>query len=135
MCAGVLNPEELAIVNSTFGKAEASSLPGIPEDTRKSTESTSTLDSDTSALEKIEVELFENVRASIQKSLGKDENASNVVDSCMTKEHGELSTPFLGCKIFPPVKSIKCSCLLMSSLVEWYFVLLCNTDLPFVSIG
>ncbi|XP_008789037.2 copine family protein 2-like isoform X2 [Phoenix dactylifera] len=92
---GVLNPEELAIVNSTFGKAEESSLPGIPEDIRKSTESTSTLDSDTLALENLEVELFENVRASIQKSLGKYENASNVVDSCKTKEHGELNAPFL----------------------------------------
>ncbi|XP_010907520.2 uncharacterized protein [Elaeis guineensis] len=93
---GVLNPEELAIVNSTFGKAEASSLPGIPEDTRKSTESISTLDSDTLVLENIEVELFENVRASIQKSLSKDENASKLVDSCKTKEHGELNAPFLG---------------------------------------
>ncbi|KAG1371606.1 copine family protein 2-like [Cocos nucifera] len=93
---GVLNPEELAIVNSTFGKAEASSLPGIPEDTRKSTESTSTLDGDPLVLENLEVELFENVRASIQKSLAKDENASNVVDSCKTKEYGELNAPFLG---------------------------------------
>ncbi|PWZ39247.1 Monothiol glutaredoxin-S11 [Zea mays] len=69
---GVLDTEELAIVNSTFRKAKGSRLPGIIEETRRSGESTtSTLESETWAMESLETELFDNVRASIQRSLGK----------------------------------------------------------------
>ncbi|URE45783.1 hypothetical protein MUK42_25454 [Musa troglodytarum] len=75
---GVLNHEELAIVNSTFKKTEACSLPIILEDPRKSTESTSTLDNDSWALENLEVDLFENVRASIQMTFGTGEKALTV---------------------------------------------------------
>ncbi|CAN6211755.1 unnamed protein product [Urochloa humidicola] len=72
---GVLDTEELAIVNSTFRKTQGSRLPGIAEDVRKSGDSTtSTLESETWAMESLETELFDNVRASIQKSLGKANN-------------------------------------------------------------
>ncbi|TVU38930.1 hypothetical protein EJB05_12327, partial [Eragrostis curvula] len=69
---GVLDTEELAIVNSTFRKTQGSRLPGITEESRRSGESTtSTLESESWAMESIETELFDNVRASIQRSLGK----------------------------------------------------------------
>jgi len=72
MFAGVLDTEELAIVNSTFRKTQGSRLPGIMEEMRRSGESTtSTLESETWAMESLETELFDNVRASIQRSLGK----------------------------------------------------------------
>ncbi|XP_074592400.1 uncharacterized protein LOC141848242 [Curcuma longa] len=76
---GVLNHEELAIVNSTFKKTEVRSLPMILEDIRKSSESTSTLDNDCWTLENIEVDLFDNVRASIQKSFGSGDKASRSI--------------------------------------------------------
>lgn len=69
---GVLDTEELAIVNSTFRKTQGSRLPGIMEEMRRSGESTtSTLESETWAMESLETELFDNVRASIQRSLAK----------------------------------------------------------------
>lgn len=69
---GVLDTEELAIVNSTFRKTQGSRLPGIMEEMRRSGESTtSTLESESWAMESLETELFDNVRASIQRSLGK----------------------------------------------------------------
>ncbi|NP_001346262.1 uncharacterized protein LOC100193912 [Zea mays] len=74
---GVLDTEELAIVNSTYRKAQGSRLPGIIEETRRSGESTtSTLESETWAMESLETELFDNVRASIQRSLGKPDKLS-----------------------------------------------------------
>jgi hypothetical protein len=62
----------LAIVNSTFRKTQGSRLPGIVEEMRKSGDSTtSTVDNETWAMESLETEVFDNVRASIQRSLGK----------------------------------------------------------------
>lgn len=62
----------MAIVNSTFRKTQGSKLPGIIEEMRKSGDSsTSSLQSETWATESHETELFDNVRASIQRSLGK----------------------------------------------------------------
>ncbi|KAL5678001.1 hypothetical protein ACJX0J_014132, partial [Zea mays] len=69
---GVLDTEELAIVNSTFRKTQGSRLPGIVEEMSRSGESaTSTLESESWVMESVETELFDNVRASIQRSLGK----------------------------------------------------------------
>ncbi|KAJ6841658.1 putative serine/threonine-protein kinase dyrk2 isoform X1 [Iris pallida] len=76
---GVLDTEELAIVNSTFRRAEGCKLPEIQEDLRKSSESTSTLDSENYALDNLEVDLFDNLRASIQMSIGKRDKASSSV--------------------------------------------------------
>lgn len=104
MHIGVLNTEELAIVNSTFRKAETSALPEIPEETRISSESI--LDIDNWALENpnLEVELFENVRASIQKSLGKSDNASNTTSCSLKKDQRGLDASRLPCKIFKHLK-------------------------------
>ncbi|XP_043710310.1 uncharacterized protein LOC122659221 [Telopea speciosissima] len=64
--AGVLDPEELSFINNGFSKAEAPLLPVILEDVRRSAESNSTFDSDLT-LESIEIDLFEDIRASMQK--------------------------------------------------------------------
>uniref|UniRef100_A0A0E0KXY1 Uncharacterized protein n=1 Tax=Oryza punctata TaxID=4537 RepID=A0A0E0KXY1_ORYPU len=76
---GVLDTEELAVVNSTFRKAQGSRLPGIAEEMRRSGESTtSTLESESWAMENLETELFDNVRASIQRSHGNPGKAPSV---------------------------------------------------------
>ncbi|EEC78423.1 hypothetical protein OsI_18251 [Oryza sativa Indica Group] len=76
---GVLDTEELAVVNSTFRKAQGSRLPGIAEEMRRSGESTtSTLESESWVMENLETELFDNVRASIQRSHGNPGKAPGV---------------------------------------------------------
>ncbi|KAF8669550.1 hypothetical protein HU200_051355 [Digitaria exilis] len=50
---------------------QGSRLPGIVEEMRKSGDSTSTLDSEVWATESLDTQLFDSVRASIQKSLAK----------------------------------------------------------------
>ncbi|KAL5716866.1 hypothetical protein ACHQM5_009979 [Ranunculus cassubicifolius] len=72
--AGVLEPEELSIINCGLNKAP---LPGIQEDVRRSAESNSTLDSDNFTLENLEAGLFDDIRASIQMS----SNASILTNS------------------------------------------------------
>ncbi|XP_010253519.1 PREDICTED: flocculation protein FLO11-like [Nelumbo nucifera] len=74
--AGVLDPEELSMINDGFKKAETHPLPAIQEDMRRSNESISTLDSDNLTLECLEVELFEDIRASIQRSNGMSTTSS-----------------------------------------------------------
>ncbi|KAJ4979610.1 hypothetical protein NE237_010390 [Protea cynaroides] len=86
--AGVLDPEELSIVNKGFGKAEAALLPGIQEDVRRSAESNSTFESDSLTLESIEIDLFEDVRASIKKS----SKSSSVASSSSNSGAGERGT-------------------------------------------
>ncbi|KAF9588605.1 hypothetical protein IFM89_013692 [Coptis chinensis] len=66
--AGVLEPEELSIINCGLKKVVKHPLPGIEEDIRRSAESNSTFDSDNLTLESLEVDLFGDVRASIQRS-------------------------------------------------------------------
>lgn len=44
-CSGVLDPEELAAINSKLGKIELPALPGIQLDMQKSFESNATLES------------------------------------------------------------------------------------------
>ncbi|XP_062006367.1 uncharacterized protein LOC133723534 [Rosa rugosa] len=72
---GVLDAEELSsmIEGDT---SETRMLPGIQEEIYRSTDTSSTLESDTLTLESVEASLFEDVRASIQRS----SNASKVVD-------------------------------------------------------
>ncbi|XWS56473.1 hypothetical protein CRYUN_Cryun09bG0088400 [Craigia yunnanensis] len=76
--AGVLDPEELSMVNNGYNKSETLThmLPGIEEEFWKSTESNSTMDSDYS-LSSLEIDLFDDMRASMQKS----SKASNLVNS------------------------------------------------------
>lgn len=65
---GVLEPEELTSMIKNSEKKEMRTLPIILEETQRSTESISTLASDTLTLTSLEGELFEDIRASIQKS-------------------------------------------------------------------
>ncbi|KAB2622285.1 cell wall protein DAN4-like [Pyrus ussuriensis x Pyrus communis] len=85
--AGVLDPEELScmIEGDKTGKKM---LPGIQEEVHRSTDSISTLESDTLTLESIEANLFEDVRASIQKS----SKASKAVNESMKDGSGVTET-------------------------------------------
>ncbi|KAK7337030.1 hypothetical protein VNO77_17588 [Canavalia gladiata] len=76
--AGVLDPEELSSIIEGVEKDEKHTLPDIQEDVYKSCESISTLASDSLTLESVEVEgdLFEDIRASIQKSSKKSNPVS-----------------------------------------------------------
>ncbi|XP_042509709.1 putative GPI-anchored protein pfl2 isoform X2 [Macadamia integrifolia] len=89
--AGVLDPEELIIINKGFRKAVVPLLPGIQEDVQRSTESNSTFESDSFTLESIEIDLFEDIRASIQKS----SKSSNVKSSSSNSGPGERRTQSL----------------------------------------
>ncbi|XWS43632.1 hypothetical protein CRYUN_Cryun16bG0120500 [Craigia yunnanensis] len=66
--AGFLDPEELSSVLRGNGNVEIHALPGIQEDVNKSSDSLTTLNSETLTLESLEADLFEDIRASIQKS-------------------------------------------------------------------
>ncbi|XP_038905782.1 protein ENL-like isoform X2 [Benincasa hispida] len=66
--AGFLDPEELTSMMAPVGRSEKRALPIISEDVQKSSDSISTLESEIMPLESIEGNLFEDVRASIQKS-------------------------------------------------------------------
>ncbi|KAI0526860.1 hypothetical protein KFK09_002452 [Dendrobium nobile] len=92
---GVLNPEELAFINSTYSKAVGIKLPGIHEELRQSAESTSTLDSESRALDNLEVRLFENLRASSKISLAESNQTANMEPSGKAKEQRKLDKPHL----------------------------------------
>ncbi|KAF3337015.1 hypothetical protein FCM35_KLT19601 [Carex littledalei] len=92
-CEGVLNTEELATINTTYSQNEKPSLAGIPEEVRTSGESTTTLDTDNWTLESLESELFDNVRASIQKSLGFSEKDPSPTSGSSEKNRKEGSNP------------------------------------------
>ncbi|KAG9134521.1 hypothetical protein Leryth_000879 [Lithospermum erythrorhizon] len=66
--AGVLDSEELTSMMNGREAVRKQFLPGIQEDMQRSTDSISTLESDNFTLECLEAELFEDIRASIQKS-------------------------------------------------------------------
>ncbi|KAK8371418.1 hypothetical protein V6Z12_A01G243700 [Gossypium hirsutum] len=65
---GFLEPEELSSMLGGNEKGQIQALPGIQEGVNKSYDSLTTLDSETLTLESLEADLFEDVRASIQKS-------------------------------------------------------------------
>lgn len=75
LCLGVLDPDELS---SIIEGVEKESLPRIEEDVYKSCDSISTLGSDSLTFESADLEgdLFEDVRASIQKSSRKSKLAT-----------------------------------------------------------
>lgn len=68
LSSGFLDPDELSSMIEAVHKGGKQMLPGIQEEIHRSTESISTLGSDTLTLESIEADLFEDIRASIQKS-------------------------------------------------------------------
>lgn len=65
-------------------KIEKNVMPSIDEDVEKSTDTISTLASDNVALEHLEAELFEDIRASIQRS--------NKVSNVLTSTRKEVSS-------------------------------------------
>ncbi|XP_065617143.1 factor-induced gene 2 protein isoform X2 [Quercus suber] len=78
--AGVLEPEELSSIMEGVESVEKHKLPGIQEEIHRSAESISTLESlesESLTLASLEADLFEDVRASIQKSSA----ASNVANA------------------------------------------------------
>uniref|UniRef100_A0A7N0RBK0 Uncharacterized protein n=1 Tax=Kalanchoe fedtschenkoi TaxID=63787 RepID=A0A7N0RBK0_KALFE len=82
--AGVLDPEELSSMIGGSANGGRKVLPGIQEDDLRS--SISTLDSDALTLESLEAELFQDIRASIQKS----SKAVSTVPACtMLRSSGE----------------------------------------------
>lgn len=66
--SGVLDPDELSSIIEGVEKDEMHALPGIKEDVHMSCDSISTLESDSLTLESMEADIFEDIRASIQKS-------------------------------------------------------------------
>lgn len=85
---GILNSEELEIMNNTYCKSGIS-LPRIQEELGISSESTSTLERDSRALEQLEVNLFGNVRVSIQKTLSSSNCSRMMVHSAKVKEENK----------------------------------------------
>ncbi|KAJ6727183.1 hypothetical protein OIU79_005160 [Salix purpurea] len=65
--SGVLNAEELSLVNGGFRLSQGHTLPGIIEVWR-SAESNSTRNADAYSLASLEIDLFDNMRSSVQKS-------------------------------------------------------------------
>ncbi|KAL5538720.1 hypothetical protein UlMin_044802, partial [Ulmus minor] len=112
---GVLDDKELASI-STVKKGEKHVLPEIQEEVHRSTDSISTLESDTSMLEISKAFLFEDVRASIQKSLKatnsteeRSEGGSGVREtkaSCISKRGNLASQDKMKHKVAPNKPSI-----------------------------
>ncbi|KAG5239747.1 dentin sialophosphoprotein [Salix suchowensis] len=67
LLSGVLNAEELSLVNGGFRLSQGHTLPGIIEVWR-SAESNSTRNANAYSLASLEIDLFDNMRSSVQKS-------------------------------------------------------------------
>ncbi|KAH9735455.1 hypothetical protein KPL71_017741 [Citrus sinensis] len=89
-----LEPDELSSMIGGTEKSSKHVLPGIEEDIHRSTDSLSTLSSDTRTLKSLEGDLFEDVRASIQKS----SMASNVANSNSKKKLGVAESQTIQCE-------------------------------------
>uniref|UniRef100_A0A1D1Z0C6 Uncharacterized protein n=1 Tax=Anthurium amnicola TaxID=1678845 RepID=A0A1D1Z0C6_9ARAE len=100
---GVLDPEELADVNTTFRKVQTCVLPGIQEEPRKSSESNFSCDS--WVAESTEVDLFENLQASIQKSQTKLDKDVSLSHSSSTLSSGKIDVMAIDSNI----DSVSCS--------------------------
>jgi hypothetical protein len=94
VCSGVLDSDELSSIIEGVEKGENHTLPGIQEEVQRSADSISTLESDCLTLESLEADLFEDVRASIQKS-SKVSNAANARNNTGS---GVTETQSVGCK-------------------------------------
>lgn len=67
--SGVLNPLELAIVNNGLKKPESHLVSVIEDEVWRSVESNNACDSEGSSLSRLEMDLFEDIRASIPKPI------------------------------------------------------------------
>lgn len=92
MLSGVLDPEELSSIIEGNKKGVRHRLSGIQEDTHKSVESVTTLGSDNLTIESLEADLFEDIRASIQKS------SNSLINSNCKKEPGVTESATTSCK-------------------------------------
>ena len=100
--SGVLEPEELSSMIEGVDKDGKHSLPRIEEDDlHKSTDSISTMESDSLTLESLEADLFQDIRASIQKSrmgsnvtYSKNSKAGTGETECRTN-HCKYSTTYV----------------------------------------
>ncbi|KAK6126200.1 hypothetical protein DH2020_040081 [Rehmannia glutinosa] len=92
--AGVLDAEELSTMITGADKREKHLLPGIQEDITGSTESISSLGSDTLTLETLGDDLFVDIRASIQRSTLKKEDvvSENKIPKPGLKKTSSLQT-------------------------------------------
>lgn len=108
---GILNPEELATMNNTFSK-DGITLSAIQE-LRTSSESISTLNSENLALEHLEVNLFDNVRDSIQRSLGSSNHTKNMVHYEKIKEQKKPDAPIATSKFLFDFQILACVMRLM----------------------
>ncbi|KAL7170051.1 hypothetical protein ACSBR2_034992 [Camellia fascicularis] len=93
--AGVLDHDELSSMIKGVGKGGKYFLPGIEEDIHRSTDSISTLESESLTLESLEGDLFQDIRASIQKS----SKASNVRSSSKVTSGGKETKVFCSLKV------------------------------------
>ena len=75
MDTGLLDPEELSLVNKGFKNYDT---PGIERDVSRSTESNYSLDSGTSSLMSLEMDLFEDMRASRPNSVNTPSSSSSL---------------------------------------------------------
>ncbi|KAL1083057.1 hypothetical protein V6Z11_D09G173000 [Gossypium hirsutum] len=80
--AGFLEPEELSSMLGVSEKGEISIFPGIQEDVNRSFDSLTMLDTEILTLENSDADLFEDIRASIQKF----NKISNTANSIAKKE-------------------------------------------------
>ncbi|KAL6998252.1 hypothetical protein U1Q18_008378 [Sarracenia purpurea var. burkii] len=87
--AGVLDPDELSSMITGVEKAGKFHLPCIEEDIHTSIDSISTLESGSLTMENLEVDLFEDIRASIQKT----SKSSNTSSSKAAVEKTETQVP------------------------------------------
>lgn len=93
-------------MNSTRSKA-GMALPIIHE-LRKSSESTSTSESDSWATENLEINLFDNVRDSIQRSLGSSNHNTNMVHCDKIIEQKKPCAPNARSKFFFGFQMLAC---------------------------
>lgn len=98
-------------MNDTLSK-DGITLPAIQE-LRTSSESISTLGSENLALELLEVNFFDNVRDSIQRSLGSSNHNENMVHYEKLKEQKKPDAPIATSKFLFDLQILTCVMRLM----------------------
>ncbi|TYH54569.1 hypothetical protein ES332_D09G177900v1, partial [Gossypium tomentosum] len=93
--AGFLEPEELSSMLGVSEKGEISIFPGIQEDVNRSFDSLTMLDTEILTLENSDADLFEDIRASIQKF----NKISNTANSIAKKELETTDSESVSCML------------------------------------